>query len=493
MFNQCPIATFWNSGVTQIIWTKWQLDGIWDDAEAPSGNTCAFGTLALLCLHWQRERDLVQTELVTRTQIFESSETWPSPRRTKYQLWNNFGVARADGTTENYPQPPTPPTPLCFGFPGSDEWNQCWSDFRDQMKAFQLQMLEYQEKIQSMNNQTNQDGASTSIYSNGYNIRAENLSVNSNNINGQITIDTYIGTPEDLKVTTLNRTIKWDCVNAGKVDKWISLVPPEGISLSSIQYETKNQKLYIVGPSVSRGGSHWLPHLHISRTGLVITRMLLEFQLGSTTVTSSTPHYKRMNPLRWISKIFTRRRSRKYLKYRRGLDERMCTDSPGTPEWNRFWDSWEETKLAGIRGSCRARSGSNTQGTVNKRNTLSHLLPSSGPGRKDVEKFCKQHDKPAMNVTKVMARNYQIKSYGFPITVSNNCGHLTVKVQVGQPNGLLTTRISSSACEINMEVVGVQDHLIKKWLLIRARTSAQVINLASPISDSDGYVVFTIP
>jgi len=98
-----------------------------------------------------------------------------------------------------------------------------------------------------------------------------------------------------------------------------------------------------------------------------------------------------------------------------------------------------------------------------------------------------------MHVTKVMARNYKIKSYGFPLIVSNNCGFLTVKVQVGQPNGLLTTRISSSAREINMEVVGVQDHLIKKWLLIRARTSAQVVNLTSPISDPDGSVVFTIP
>ena len=92
----------------------------------------------------------------------------------------------------------------------------------------------------------------------------------------------------------------------------------------------------------------------------------------------------------------------------------------------------------------------------------------------------------------IRARGYKIKSYGFPVSASTNQGSLTIKIEIGQAvNGLLTTRVNSVNRTINMEVVGVKDHLIKKWLVIKAKPSAQV--LTSPLCDSHGVVLFTIP
>ena len=71
------------------------------------------------------------------------------------------------------------------------------------------------------------------------------MSVSTNNVNGQLYIEAYIGEPDKVETTKSEDTLKFEAITDGKVTQWLTISPPSSVSVDSIQYETKDQKLRI--------------------------------------------------------------------------------------------------------------------------------------------------------------------------------------------------------------------------------------------------------
>ncbi|CAG7837448.1 unnamed protein product [Allacma fusca] len=165
--------------------------------------------------------------------------------------------------------PLAPLAPQCFGFPGTPAWNTCWSAFQDnmnnfqtqmnffsqQMQGYQAQLRQYGEKLAASNDQRNTIQIGTSrVISNGYIIQSNGLALSTSSFNSVFLIEADIGKQKDLKVTSKDNTITWEIINKGQPNKWIKISLPDSVNVSSIKYETKDNRLYISGPSAAGSG-----------------------------------------------------------------------------------------------------------------------------------------------------------------------------------------------------------------------------------------------